>query len=301
MAKLSDLKNRSKNSLDRLTQEIEKMKAPARSNRDDDRFWSPTVDQSGNGRAVIRFLPEPAADGDNATPWVRVFSHGFQGPTGSWYIENSLTTIGQNDPVSDYNSKLWNSGIESDKNIARDQKRRLHYISNILVVEDPGNPENEGKTFLYKYGTKIFDKVQEAMHPEFEDETAFNPFNIWEGADFNLRIRKVAGYRNYDKSGFSKPAPLSMDDAEIEKMWNNLPSLQEFLDPKNFKSYDELLSQLNRVVGFDTRGGDTSATPKAKVKESQTVPESESPPFDIETDSDDGELSDYFQSLADAD
>ena len=309
MVDFKSLKNRSKDSLSRLTNEVEKMKAPASQKAEDDRFWQPTVDQAGNGSATIRFLPEPAIDGDDALPWVRLFTHGFQGPSGSWYIENSLTTIGKNDPCSEYNTKLWNSGIESDKNIARDQKRRVSYISNILVLEDPGNPENEGKTFLYRYGVKIFDKLNEAMHPEFEDEQAFNPFNPWEGADFKLRIRKVAKYRNYDKSTFSTPKAMGMKDEEIEKVWNGLYSLKEFTDEKNFKPYTELLTRLNSVVGFDTQSG-TAAAPQPKVQEKVKGPVAESsedddePPFDpdpkAEDDEDDDTL-EYFQKLANAD
>lgn len=308
MTNISALKNRSKKSLDRLTEQVEKMKAPASAKAEDDRFWKPTVDQSGNGSATIRFLPEPSVDGDDALPWVRVFTHGFKGPSGSWYIENSLTTIGQQDPVSEYNTKLWNSGVESDKDIARDQKRRLGYISNIEVIDDPAAPENNGKTFLYRYGVKIFDKLNEAMHPEFEDETAFNPFDPWDGADFKLRIRQVAGYRNYDKSGFADPKPMERTDEEIEKLWNSLYSLKDFHDPKHFKSYDELLGSLNRVVGFDTQGGvseesESAPAPKSKRPSAPAKAETEDAPFDIDSTSsdDDDEILKEFQRLADAD
>lgn len=306
MANISALKNRSKKSLDRLTEQVEKMKAPSSAKAEDDRFWKPTVDTAGNGSATIRFLPEPAVDGDDALPWVRVFTHGFQGPSGSWYIENSLTTMGQQDPVSEYNTKLWNSGVESDKQIARDQKRRLSYISNIEVLEDPTNPENVGKTFLYRYGVKIFDKVNEAMHPEFDDEVAFNPFDPWEGAPFKLRIRKVAGFRNYDKSSFADPKAMDRTDEEIEKLWNSLYSLKDFHDPKHFKSYDELLGSLNRVVGFDTQGNVPESAPVSQAPAPQgkaKAEEDESTPFDIDNNigDDDDEILKEFQRLADAD
>ena len=202
-------KNRS-NQLSSLHKEIEKINNPSTSRNEDDRFWRAELDKSGNGYAVIRFLP--AAEGEDL-PWVRVFNHGFQGP-GGWYIENSLTTLGQKDPLSDYNSMLWNSGVEANKEIARKQKRRLTYISNILVVKDPANPQNEGQVRLFKFGKKIFDKVNGLMNPEFEDETPVNPFDLWEGTNFKLKIRKVDGVSNYDKSEFEAPAAvLDGDDA----------------------------------------------------------------------------------------
>jgi hypothetical protein len=234
--------------------------------------------------AVIRFLPAPAADGDDALPWVRVFNHGFQGP-GGWYIENSLTTLNQKDPVSEYNSVLWNSGIEANKEIARKQKRRLTYISNVLIVSDPKNPENEGQIKLYKFGKKIFDKLTEAMNPQFEDEKAINPFDFWDGANFKIKIRQVEGYRNYDKSEFESSSQLfDGDDAKLEALWKKEHSLKEFLDPKHFKSYDVLKAKLDKVLGLD------GVAPVSKTKAEDFTPRS-SP--DIE----DEEL-DYFKSLA---
>jgi len=212
-----------------------------------DGFWTPTVDKAGNGYAVIRFLP--AGKGEDL-PWVRYWDHGFKGPTGRWYIENSLTSVGQKDPVSEMNSYLWNTGRDEDKELARARKRRLHHVSNIYVVTDSANPENEGKVFLYKYGKKIFDKIMDVMQPQFEDETPVNPFDFWGGAEFKLKIRNVEGYRNYDKSEFSAPAPfLNGDDAALEKVYNELNSLQEFVDPKNFKSYADLQRKLFEVLG----------------------------------------------------
>ena len=238
-------KNRS-NQLSSLHKEIEKINNPSPSRNEDDRFWRAELDKSGNGYAVIRFLP--AAEGEDL-PWVRVFNHGFQGP-GGWYIENSLTTLGQKDPLSDYNSMLWNSGVEANKEIARKQKRRLTYISNILVVKDPANPQNEGQVRLFKFGKKIFDKVNGLMNPEFEDETPVNPFDLWEGTNFKLKIRKVDGFSNYDKSEFEVPAAvLDGDDAKLEELWKKEYSLLEFVDPKNFKSYDDLKSRLDIVLG----------------------------------------------------
>ena len=240
----SDLKKQSKFGFQKLTQEIEKLQTSSGSN--DDRFWKPEVDKTGNGYAVIRFLPAP--EGEDL-PWAKIWSHGFQGP-GGWYIENSLTTLGQKDPVSEYNRELWNSGLDSDKELARKQKRKVSYYSNIYVVNDPGNPSNNGKVFLFKYGKKIFDKIQAAMQPEFEDETPINPFDFWDGADFKLKIRKVEGYWNYDKSEFSSPSTLGdMTDSELEQLWRSEYSLQEFLDAKNFKTYDELQQRFNVVIG----------------------------------------------------
>ena len=247
---LSELR-KNRGNFDSLMKEVEKIANPTNEKRgDDDRFWKPSVDKAGNGQAVLRFLPAPAGE---ELPWVRVFDHGFQGPTGKWYIENSLTTINKPDPVGELNSELWNSGIEANKEIARKQKRRLSYISNVLVIRDPANPENEGKVFLYKYGKKIFDKVKDVMQPTFEDEKPVNPFDLWEGANFKLRIRQVEGYRNYDKSEFDGPSPLAEDDAELERVWKQAHSLAAFLDPSNFKSYDELKAKLNAVLGSGTR------------------------------------------------
>lgn len=211
----------------------------------DDRIWSPVLDKAGNGYAVIRFLP--AAEGSEV-PWVRYWDHGFQGPTGLWYIEKSLTSIGQDDPVGKYNSELWDTGLEENKEIVRKQKRRLHYVSNIYVVSDPSNPANEGKVFLFKFGKKIFDKIMDVMNPQFDDEEPVNPFDFWEGANFKLKIRQVEGYRNYDKSEFASPGPLSDDDDELEQIYNKMYDLNEFIDPKTYKSYDELKARMNKVL-----------------------------------------------------
>ena len=245
----ASLKKSRNKSLDKLLQESTKLSSNENqtSQGEDTRFWKPEVDKAGNGYAIIRFLPEPKGED---LPWVRTFNHGFQGP-GGWYIENSLTTIGEKDPVSEYNSELWNNGTDAGKEQARKQKRRLSYISNIMVIKDPNHPENEGKVFLYRYGKKIWDKVNDLMQPEFEDESPVNPFDFWEGADFKLKIRQVEGYRNYDKSEFDSPTELlDGDDDALEKVYESLYSLQEFLDRKNFKSYNELKDRLDRVLGL---------------------------------------------------
>jgi hypothetical protein len=239
-----DLKKNRANAISKLTAAAEKLGG---NNYEDNRFWAPTVDKAGNGYAVIRFLPARAGE---ELPWIRYWDHGFKGPSGRWYIENSLTSIGQEDPVSQLNSKLWNSGRDEDKEIARTQKRRLHYVANILVVSDPANPANDGKVFLYKFGKKIFDKIVDVMQPQFADEKPVNPFDFWEGADFKVKIRNVEGYRNYDKSEFSAPAPLmGGDDKKLESVYGELHDLQEFLSPKNYKSYAELSRKLKEVLG----------------------------------------------------
>lgn len=213
----------------------------------DERQWKPTVDKAGNGYAVLRFLP--ATEG-NELPWVRYWDHGFKGPTGQWYIEKSLTSIGQQDPLGELNSRLWNSGVEADKETARNQKRRLKYVANVLVESDPANPDNEGKVFLYTFGKKIFDKIMDVMQPQFADEDPINPFDFWEGASFKLKIRNVEGYRNYDKSEFASPAPLrNGDDDELEQIYESQYDLFEFIDPANYKSYDELAARLAMVLG----------------------------------------------------
>jgi hypothetical protein len=274
-------KNRSK-SLDKLNQQLEKISSKTYSDPNEGKIWKPVRDKAGNGFAIIRFLPAPNGE---EMPFVRIWDHGFQGPTGLWYIENSLTTLGQDDPVSEFNSKLWNSGVDADKEQARKQKRRLKYVSNIYVVKDPANPENEGKVFLYQFGKKIFDKLNDLMNPTFEDEDPVNPFDLWEGANFRLKIRQFEGYPNYDKSEFDSPEPLFADDDEMERVWNQEHSLNEVIDPKNFKSYTELKTKLYRVLDLTADepvaapspmeeeddldlGGLATAAPEAPVAES---------------------------------
>jgi hypothetical protein len=248
----ASLKKSSGSSFDKLNQAVEKMNSAEKKSGGgpDERLWKPEMDKSGNGYAVIRFLPAP--DGEDI-PWAKIWSHAFQ-DKGGWYIENSLTTLNQKDPVGEMNRELWNSGRDSDKEIARKQKRKLSYYSNIYVVEDPLHPENEGKVFLYKFGKKIFDKLTEAMQPQFADEKPINPFDMWEGANFKLKIRKVEGYWNYDKSDFASPSSLGgFSDDELEAVWKQEYSLTEFTDARNFKTYDDLLTRLNMVLGRTAR------------------------------------------------
>ena len=241
----TNLKRNSGSAFDKLTKEIEKISNPESGSGADTRFWKPEMDKSGNGYAVIRFLPEP--EGEDL-PWAKVWSHAFQGP-GGWYIENSLTTVGQKDPVGELNRELWNSGHDSDKEVARKQKRKLSYYTNIYVVNDPLHPENEGKVFLYKFGKKIFDKIMESMQPQFADETPVNPFDLWQGANFKLKIVKKDGYWNYDKSEFASPSVLGdFKDAQLEEIWKQEYPLKEFTDASNFKTYEELEARLTMVL-----------------------------------------------------
>ena len=284
------------NSLDKLLGEVQKENAPQeKKSYKDERLWKPEVDKSGNGYAVIRFLP--AVEGEDM-PWAKVWNHAFQGPTGQWYIENSLTTVGQKDPVSEMNSAYWNTGIESDKEIARKQKRKLQYFSNIYVVSDTKHPENEGKVFLFRYGKKIFDKVMAAMQPEFEDEKAINPFDFWEGANFKLKIRKVAGYWNYDSSDFDNASALFDNDEKIEETWKTQYALNEFSAATNFKSYEELKTRLDAVLsGSVTVGNVTNQledAPIAAPKIDTVAVESTSVPQKEEED----DTMDYFAKLA---
>jgi len=230
----------------KLVKEVEKMNNT--NGNGDDRLWKLECDKSGNGYAVIRFLPAP--NGEDL-PFVKLYSHAFQGP-GGWYIENSLTTLGQKDPVSEFNTTLWNNGTDAGKDAARKQKRKLTYISNIYVVKDPANPENEGQVFLYKYGKKIFDKLTAAMQPEFEDEEAIDPFDFWQGANFKLKAKNVAGYRNYDSSEFTAVSPVLDDDDALEGLWKKENSLQEFVAADQFKSYEDLKKRLGYVLGNKT-------------------------------------------------
>ena len=286
------MKKRSGANISELTAQADKINKKSESYKDD-RFWRPELDKSSNGFAVIRFLPAP---NEEDLPWARLFSHGFQGP-GGWYIENSRTTLGDKDPVSEMNTKLWNSGLESDKEIARKRKRRLNYISNILVVSDPANPENEGKVFLYKYGKKIFDKINEAMQPEFADEEAINPFDFWNGANFKLKVRKVAGFINYDKSEFDSQSELfDGDDAKLEELWKTEYALSEFTDPSNFKSYDELKSRLHTVIGDDIRAVETAV--KTTAESEDLDDKSDNSETSSSDNSGDEDALSYFEKLA---
>lgn len=293
----AQLKKSRKSQFDKLAKAAEQVSSNSKPSGDD-RFWKPTVDSAGNGSAIIRFLPAPQGED---VPFVRYWDHGFQGP-GGWYIEKSLTTLGQDDPVSKYNSKLWNSGVESDKDVARKQKRRLHYIANIYVIKDPGNPSNEGKVFLYEFGKKIFDKINDSMHPEFEDEDAVNPFDFWEGANFRLRIRQVEGYRNYDKSDFDTPSALFDDDDELEKVWQSQHPIAELVAPDKFKSYAELEARLARVLGHNPNvqseahqevEEETPWQPPAAEPKSAKADDMSSVSFD-----DDDESLEFFKNLA---
>ena len=289
----ASLKKSRSNDLQKLQSEVEKINNPKNNySREDERFWKAELDKSGNGYAVIRFLPPP---NDEEMAWAKIFNHGFQGP-GGWYIENSLTTIGQKDPLAEYNSTLWNSGIEANKEIARKQKRRLTYISNIFVVEDKANPQNEGKAFLFRYGKKIFDKVSGMANPEFEDESPVDVFNFWDGANFKLKIRKVDGFSNYDKSEFITASALFEDDAKMEETWNAQHSLTEFVGEDKFKSYDDLKSRLDVVLGNVT----TPAMTAPVTVESVEVPFDGGVPITSSPSTSDEDNLDYFKKLAEA-
>jgi hypothetical protein len=297
-----DMKKNAQGNMSRLSQELDKLNKGTESYKDD-RFWKPEVDQAGNGFAIIRFLP--ATEGEDV-PWVRIFTHGFKGP-GGWYIENSLTTIGKKDPVSEMNTVLWNSGSDKDKEIARERKRKLSYIANIIVVSDPKHPENEGKTFLYKFGKKIFDKIMEKIQPEFADDSAVNVFDFWAGANFKLKIRKVAGFTNYDKSEFDTPTPVcDGDDAKLETLWKSQVSLKEFNDVSSFKSYEELKTRLDSVLSggakmssktaesFDDDDSNPFGSKASPVIKQKAAPKSESE----EDEGEDESALSYFKKLA---
>jgi len=288
-----DLKKQSKlGSLTaKLVKEVEKMNNNGASG--DERTWKLDVDKSGNGYAVIRFLPAPE---NEDLPFVKLYSHAFQGP-GGWYIENSLTSPGQKDPVSEYNTQLWNNGTDAGKETARKQKRKLTYMSNIYVVKDPTNPENEGKVFLFKYGKKIFDKLTAAMQPEFEDEEAIDPFDFWQGANFKLKAKNVAGYRNYDSSEFTAVTPLLDDDDALETVWKKENSLKEFIDADQFKSYDDLKKRLEYVLGSKrpTSSIEEEDTDRGAAEELVTAAVSTTP---SSVNEDDDDALSYFAKLA---
>ena len=252
MASFKEMKKNRMSNLQNLSKQVEKL--AEKPSYEDERIWKLERDKSGNGYAVIRFLP--AAPNEDV-PWVRIWTHGFKGP-GGWYIENSLTTLGKDDPVSKANTALWNSGIDSDKNIARERRRKLNYYSNIYIVEDSMNPENEGKVFLFRYGKKIFEKITGVMNPEFQDETPLNPFDFWEGANFKLKMRQVDGFPNYDKSEFTDKCPLDGDEKKMETIWSQQHSLNEIIEEKNFKNYAELEARFNTVIARVDNGDGTS-------------------------------------------
>ena len=293
----------------KLINEVEKMNTP-QGGGPDDRLWRPSMGKDNVGQAVIRFLP--ACDGEDL-PWVKMFSHAFQGP-GGWYIENSLTTIGQSDPISELNRELWNTGSEADKETVRKQKRKLSFFANIYVVKDSANPQNEGKVFLYKFGKKIFDKIMDVMQPEFEDETPINPFDFWSGANFKLKLQKKDGYWNYDKSEFDRPSPLLDDDDALEAIWKKQYSLDAVIAPDQFKSYDQLKVRLNQVLGKnssrkssveeETEYDEYAKTESQKVSDEEVIQKlekswAESKNVDTSTDDDGDDPMSYFKKLAD--
>ena len=300
----SALRKNSQSELNKLTSAVSKLQGGEGQQRDNDGYWKPEVDKAGNGSAIIRFLPAPPGED---VPFVRIWDHGFQGP-GGWFIEKSLTTLGQKCPVSEYNSMLWNQGTEQDKAFVRTKtKRRLSYISNIYVVKDPANPQNEGQVFLYKFGKKIFDKINDQMVPEFDDESPVNPFDLWEGADFRLKIRNVEGYRNYDKSEFDSPSVLGdLEDDALEDIWNKEKSLSALIDPSQFRSYDELKAKLYKALALD--GGPTANTMTAEevseaappVQKERAAPVQQKASAPWQDDEEDDGLA-FFQKLAEED
>ena len=294
MSSFANLKRQSGN-LDKLSKAIEALNTSSEGNDKSDNYWRPEVDKAGNGMATIRFLPASATDGEDGLPWVKIFSHGFQGP-GGWLIDNCLTTKDEKCPVCEHNSALWNSGIEANKDIVRKQKRKLNYIANVYIVSDPKHPENEGQVKLFKFGKKIFDKISEAMNPQFEDEQAINPFDMWKGANFKLKIRKVEGYQNYDKSEFESPAPLLSDDDELEKIWKSEHSLQELLKGSEFKSYDSLKQRLDKVLGLNGEAPRTTVE-QSKAKPAPKAVADDSP---FKDNSEDDDMA-YFSKLAEED
>ena len=300
MSSFANLKRQSGN-LDKLSKAIEQLNTSSEGAEKSDNFWKCEVDKAGNGMATIRFLPAPAADGDDSLPWVKVFSHGFQGP-GGWLIDNCLTTLNTQCPVCEHNSALWNSGIEANKEIVRKQKRKLNYIANIYVVSDPKHPENEGRVFLFKFGKKIFDKIMDKARPTYEDEKPVNVFDLWEGANFKLRMRKKDGYTNYDESSFMDPTPVSQDEQEMLKVVTSQYKLSEFLDRKNFKTYDELKRKLEEVLSGDS----FSSKSAAQMAEEDDMPSAEAPKIASKpapkiaeiSDEEEDDVMSYFEKIA---
>jgi len=293
-SKLRSISDTSSN-MAKLNQTIQALNSSPDASDKLDNLWKAEVDKSGNGMAVIRFLPAPGVDGEDSLPWIKIFSHGFKG-SGGWLITPCLTTKSKSCPVCEANTELWNSGIEANKTIVRERKRKLSYYSNVYIVSDPKHPENEGKVFLFKFGKKIFDKITEAMNPDFEDEKAINPFDLWKGANFKLKIRKVEGYQNYDKSEFEAAGPLFDDDSKMEKVWKSEYSLKEIIDDSAFKSYEDTKSRMDKVLGLS---GDVPT--KTTVEHFKEVAKSSPKKVPVEvSDSEDSDI-DYFKKLAEQD
>lgn len=289
------LKNR-QSAFTMMTDSLKKDLNPETRRGEDDRMWKPQMGQDGTGYAVVRFLP---GTDPNKTPWIKVYDHAFQGPTGKWYIENSLTTIGQKDPVSEYNTKLWNSGLEANKEIARKQKRRTSYMANVFVIKDPTNPAAEGKVKIFKFGQKIFDKVMAALQPEFEGDDPLNPFDLIEGANFRIKLKMVGGYWNYDASEFERSSPLSQDDSKLESIFNAQFNIHDFIAPEKFKSYEELSTKLSEVLGSSSPAeNQTAVEQKGLVPAKAAAPVKQLVTAETSTDSGDEDLEQYFKSLA---
>lgn len=286
------LKNR-ESSFSMMTDSLKKELNPETRKSEDDRFWKPQMGQDGTGYAVIRFLP---GKDTNKTPWVKIYDHAFQGPTGKWFIENSLTTLGQKDPVSEYNTKLWNSGVESNKDVVRKQKRRTSYYANVFVIKDPANPAAEGKVKLYKFGQKIFDKLMTALQPEFEGDDPLNPFDIIEGANFRIKLKMVGGYWNYDSSDFEKITALSEDESKLEAIFNAQHNVHDLISADKFKSYDELSAKLQEVIGGQQ---ESAPAPVAKPAPAAVAAPAPAPKTAASSSADDDDLENYFKSLAD--
>ena len=295
---ISTLRKMRTSDFGKISGEFDKISNPQSESKSftDDRFWRLEADKAGNGTATIRFLPR--VEGDEL-PWVRIFSHGFQGPTGKWYIENSLTTLGENDPVGELNTKLWNSGSDANKEIARKQKRKLGFTANVLIISDPKHPENEGQVRLFKFGKKIFDKIMDKARPTFEDEKPVNVFDFWEGANFKLRMRKKDGFTNYDESSFSDPTPVASSDEEILAIANKQHKLSEFTDRKNFKSYDELKQKLEQVLSGDSFTNKTAAQISEEDRPVAAAPAFVSKPAPTAKSVDEDEdVMSYFEKIA---
>jgi len=301
MASFAELKNNRKNAIAALTEEVNKLTTKFVS--DEDKYWELQVDKAKNGSAVIRFLPP--VDGESK-PFVRYWEHGFQGPPkgdqkGMWYIEKSLTTLGQPDPCGEYNEKLWETGLKANQEIVRKQKRKLYYVSNIYVVKDPANPDNEGKVFLFKYGKKIFDKINDLLNPVFEDVKVVNPFDLWEGANFRLRAMQKDGYRTYEKSEFEAPSALLDDDDEMEKIWKSQHSLDAVIAPNQFKTYEVLKARLDKVLRINTSDDISSSPVEKATSKAKFTREDTTPPWQNDSDDDDDASDNFFKRIQDDD
>lgn len=296
----ADYKKKSKlgSLTDKLVEKFNKMDESS-SKDDDSRIWTPKMGKSGTGEATIRFLP--GGGGKDEEAYIEVYSHAFTGTTGKWLIEKCPTTIGQPCPVCDENRTLWSNGKETvvrGNDDSPGRKRKLNYYSNVYIIDDPVNPENNGQVKLYKYGVKILDKIKMAIKPASKRKRPLEVFDMFMGADFNIVINKKGKYWNYDDSEFLDPEPLfDGDEDKLEEVYNSLYDLTELINPSTFKSKDELQARLDMVDGRTYQPKRVNPELEEELEEEYNTAKSVSSSI-ISNDDDDDDTNDYLARFA---